>query len=77
MQHGRVIRNGEKEHETNILACDSVHHAFHAACIFPSPITIPPRHYVVLGENCGASDDSRFWGPVPRTWIVGKVVTKA
>ena len=28
-------------------------------------------HYFMMGDNRGASDDSRFWGPVPREWIIG------
>jgi signal peptidase I len=30
--------------------------------------------YFVLGDNRGASDDSRSFGAVPRRWIVGRVV---
>jgi signal peptidase I len=29
--------------------------------------------YYLLGDNRSASDDSRFWGPVKRAWIVGLV----
>jgi signal peptidase I len=29
--------------------------------------------YFMVGDNRDASDDSRFWGPVPAEWIVGRV----
>ena len=41
-------------------------------CELPKEITIPPDHYFMMGDNRGASDDSRFWGPVPRDWIIGE-----
>ena len=28
----------------------------------------------MMGDNRGASDDSRYWGPVPRDWIIGQAV---
>ena len=42
------------------------------ACNLPTTITIPPDHYFMMGDNRGESDDSRFWGPVPKDWIIGK-----
>lgn len=42
-------------------------------CDFPAPITIPAGHWFLLGDNRGESDDSRWWGPVPGSWIVGAV----
>ena len=32
----------------------------------------PARHYFMMGDNRGSSDDSRYWGPVPKDWIIGK-----
>jgi signal peptidase I len=32
---------------------------------------VPAGHYFMMGDNRGASDDSRYWGPVPRDWIIG------
>ncbi len=42
-------------------------------CELPKQITIPPGHYFLMGDNSGASFDSRFWGPVPRAAILGRV----
>jgi len=41
-------------------------------CNFPKPIRIPAGHWFMMGDNRGESDDSRFWGPVPTSWIVGE-----
>lgn len=66
---GHVIRNGVREPDSRYTArCGP-----DPSCSFPAPITIPAGYYFVLGDNRGASDDSRFWGPVPRAYIVGRV----
>jgi signal peptidase I len=63
---GHVIRNGSRESDPYIAPCGGV-----PSCNFPQPVTIPAGEYFVLGDNRGQSDDSRFFGPVPRAWIVG------
>jgi signal peptidase I len=69
IRNGRVVRNGQPQPEPYITQCGT-----DPICDFPRPISIPAGDYFVLGDNRGASDDSRFWGPVRRTWIIGKVV---
>jgi signal peptidase I len=41
-------------------------------CTFIKPITIPAGHWFMMGDNRGESDDSRFWGPVTTSWIIGE-----
>jgi len=41
-------------------------------CNFPRAIRIPTGHWFMMGDNRGNSDDSRFWGPVPTSWIIGE-----
>ncbi len=68
VREGHPVVNGElKDEESFITPCGNG-----GACDLPRPITIPPDHYFMMGDNRGASDDSRFWGPVPRDWIIGK-----
>lgn len=39
------------------------------------PYTVPTKSYYVLGDDPDQAYDSRFWGSVPRSSILGKVIS--
>ncbi len=67
VQNGHPVVNGQIAQEDFIRPCQAG-----GACNLPKQIRIPPDHYFMMGDNRGQSDDSRFWGPVPRDWIIGE-----
>ncbi|MSW96348.1 MAG: signal peptidase I [Actinobacteria bacterium] len=69
IRRGRVIRNGKLADEPFVYPTCSTGDG--AGCDFPVAITVPPGHYFMMGDNRGQSDDSRFWGPIPKDWIIG------
>ena len=69
VEHGLPIVDGEAVEADHFAECGTG-----LGCNLPREITIPPDHYFMMGDNSGASDDSRFWGPVPSDWIIGRAV---
>lgn len=38
------------------------------------PVAVPKDSYFVLGDNSASSRDSRYWGFVPKSYLIGKAV---
>ena len=67
IRDGHPVVNGVEAKEPFIRPCGGG-----PSCNMPKTITIPPNEYFMMGDNRGSSDDSRFWGPVPRDYIIGE-----
>jgi signal peptidase I len=38
------------------------------------PVTVPERHYFMMGDNRDNSQDSRYWGFLPQDYVKGKAL---
>jgi signal peptidase I len=67
IRSGHVIRNGRLQREPFAASCQPG-----SGCDFPRAVTVPAGDVYLMGDNRGNSDDSRYWGPVPRSWVIGE-----
>jgi signal peptidase I len=67
VRNGLAIVNGRTQPAPFAAAC-----AGGDGCNMTQPITVPKGSLFLMGDNRGNSDDSRYWGPVPDDWVIGK-----
>jgi signal peptidase I len=76
----RVYINGTRIEEPYVFYLDPPRDgSFHEVTSFDvreryGPVTVPPEQYFVMGDNRDNSQDSRYWGFLPRTLIKGKAL---
>ena len=71
IRDGHVIRNGVPEPEQAMTPCKP----HEAGCEFPKPFTVPAGHYYLMADDRPLfEEDSRVWGAIPQSAIVGTVL---
>ena len=68
VEGGAVYLNGKRQDESYARLDESCGRS----CDLPREIRIPQGYYFMMGDNRGASQDSRVWGPIPKDWVIGR-----
>src|SRR5207253_3398371 len=81
LRQKKVYINGQPLDEpyVHFLTAPSDASEFHEVTSFDvreryGPVTVPPNQYFVMGDNRDNSQDSRYWGFLPRGYIKGKAL---
>jgi signal peptidase I len=81
LREKKVYINGTplEEPYVHFLTAPSVPSELHEVTSFDvreryGPVTVPPNHYFVMGDNRDNSQDSRYWGFLPRSYVKGRAL---
>jgi signal peptidase I len=78
LRNKKVYVNGQALDEPYVHFLDTAHNAQEVTSFDVreryGPVTVPAGHYFVMGDNRDNSQDSRYWGFLPRGYIKGKAL---
>ncbi len=77
IEENKVIITNKENPRGFILKEEYLHPEDTTFPVGENQTTLGDDEYYVLGDNRLASSDSRFWGPVPRYDVIGKVFVRA
>ena len=69
-----LLRNGERITEPYIAEPMQPDREFHNRYGGEAPVLLAASEYFVVGDHRNNSNDSRFWGPVHRRYIIGRAI---
>jgi signal peptidase I len=79
-ENGGIMINGRSVRKPSYLT--SINYELHpwpgkqrAHLLLDHPVSVGEQQYYIVGDNVTQAKDSRFFGPIPKRQIIGKIIS--